>query len=862
MNCTKRVLLTLLSILWMATAGRAANELLGLRTTVDPEATTFLLRLPARIPYTPAKIGSGLFVVDLVGISGQSMTDSQPVQSPIVSSYRLLNYEGADNKPHLALEISLQGESQAKVVEVPEGLEVRIEKTGQTEPPMEQMAKAEPVAKAPAVASPISSQAPISLREVAVMQPENGPGLEIEIVGDGIMEYRTLELRNPDRLVVDIPNAINRIRQKQLEVNTSPLKTVRIAQYSQRPLMSRVVMDLDFKIPYQVQSHADRLLISLGGNSGRQTSQAREQPVELEKPILSEPKKTTEIAKPPAEPAEPILMASNQPSDGISAAAVGTSFSLPSRTSAVQSETSPLEMASVPELPAPLASNRETLPLPEVSPAVVEPAKTDIVAAQQDADQTEPGTPRQSEEVLLAAAAPPPMPAQVTPTPQTQFTGEPISLDLKDVDLDDFFRLIHEISGLNIVVDPNVSGTVTIVLNDVPWDQALDIVLRNNGLEAVTLGNVVRIAKVSTLEAEARAQLAKAQAEAQRAEQGQPTDTVTRTLSYAKAPDLVPTLKRFLSPRGEVVPDARTNMLIITDIPVNIARIDGLIGTLDQKSQQVEIEARIVAASRSFARDIGVQLAASGASGNVVLGGTGLVGTSSINRGTAPPLFIGTPPTPPTPQFDPNGNPIPNSTPPRFANLPQPLATNFPAVAPTSGMSLVLTGGANFALDAIITAAESKGLGKLLSRPKVITQNNVEATVKQGVRIPIQTSINNTISVQFVDVVLRLTVTPQITAEGTIFLKTDVENTTIDPGIARIQGVPALDTQQATTQVLVSNGGTVFFGGVIQTINNLTEVQTPLLGSIPIIGNLFKRKATSSSTNELLFFITPKLVQS
>jgi len=213
-------------------------------------------------------------------------------------------------------------------------------------------------------------------------------------------------------------------------------------------------------------------------------------------------------------------------------------------------------------------------------------------------------------------------------------------------------------------------------------------------------------------------------------------------------------------------------------------------------------------------------------------------------------LFIGTPPEPPAP-----------GEAPRFASLAQPLAVNLAAVGPTAGTTFLIS-TPTFALDAILTAAESRGLGKLLSRPKIITQSNVEATVQQGVRIPIQTSINNTITTQFINVTLRLTVTPQITADGTVFLRADIENTAINPGIARIGGIPALDTQQATTQVLVSNGGTVFFGGVIQTTNNLTEQQVPLLGSIPLIGNLFRRRATSSSTNELLFFITPRIVQS
>jgi type IV pilus assembly protein PilQ len=438
------------------------------------------------------------------------------------------------------------------------------------------------------------------------------------------------------------------------------------------------------------------------------------------------------------------------------------------------------------------------------------------------------------------------MPQQTAqPCMTGSYSGEPISLNLKDVDLKDFFRLMHEVSGLNVVLDPNVSGNVTIVLDEVPWDQAMDIVDRNNGLDCTRTGNVVRIAKVSTLEAEAKALLAKAQAEAQREQQGQPTQIFTRTLGYAKAADLVVPLKPFLSARGNIVTDARTNTLIITDIPGSLASIDNLISTLDRRTQQVEIEARIVAASRSFARDIGSQLAASGASGNVTLGGTGIVGVSPINRGITPPLFVGSPPSD-------SGT---------FANLPQPLAVNLGAVAPTSGFSFLLTGGNRFALDEIITAAEKRGIGKLLSRPKIITQNNIEANVEQGVRIPIQTSINNTITVQYVKVVLRLTVTPQITSEGTIFLKTDIENTSIDEGIPRILGIPALDTQAATTNVLVTDGGTVFFGGIIQTNNSLTEQQVPLLGDIPLVGNLFKRKATSSTTNELLFFITPKITQ-
>jgi type IV pilus assembly protein PilQ len=163
-------------------------------------------------------------------------------------------------------------------------------------------------------------------------------------------------------------------------------------------------------------------------------------------------------------------------------------------------------------------------------------------------------------------------------------------------------------------------------------------------------------------------------------------------------------------------------------------------------------------------------------------------------------------------------------------------------------------------LDLVITAAEQKGTGKLLSRPKIVTQNNKQGRISQGVKIPIQTTVNNTVSVTFQDVTLSLQVTPQITSDGYIFMDIDVTNSTIDPGIPRINGTPALDTQEATTSVMVPDGGTVMFGGVVQNSNNLTIQQVPLLGSIPILGNLFKSTSVSTTTTELIFFVTPKVL--
>jgi type IV pilus assembly protein PilQ len=398
-----------------------------------------------------------------------------------------------------------------------------------------------------------------------------------------------------------------------------------------------------------------------------------------------------------------------------------------------------------------------------------------------------------------------------------KYTGEPISVNLRDVDLRDFFRLIHEISGLNIVLDPSVKGAVTLVLDDVPWDQALDIVLKNNALDRELQGNVLRIAATDTLRREAVDRRAQSEAVALAVDR----QTISRFISYAKAKDIVPTIKKFLTARGDVIADERTNALIISDIPSVLPNLDRLISQLDRKSQEVEIELRVVSATRSFSRDIGFQLGFNWGNGVSTIGG------SNPNFSTGSGTTGG--------------------------------GTSTSASSPTSGFSMSnIT--KTYGIDAILTAAETHNLAKVLSRPRVVTQSNVKAEVKQGVKIPVQTpSTSNSIAtVSYVDAVLRLSVTPQITSDNTIFLTVDVENT--QPN-GTINGNQILQTQQATTQVLVTDGGTVVIGGVIQTTNTVSTSQTPLLGDIPWLGNLFKQRSVKTETDELIFFITPKIIQ-
>jgi type IV pilus assembly protein PilQ len=420
-----------------------------------------------------------------------------------------------------------------------------------------------------------------------------------------------------------------------------------------------------------------------------------------------------------------------------------------------------------------------------------------------------------------------------------KYTGEPISVNLKDVDLKDFFRLIHEISGLNVVLDPNVHGTLTVVLDDVPWDQALDIVLKNNELARELEGNVLRIATVDTLKHEADSRRAQIESESLAVEKV----SVTRFLSYAKAKDVIITVKKFLSQRGDVVADDRTNAVIINDIPKVIPTIDRLLTQLDRKTQEVEIEARVVAATRQFARDIGTQLGLAWGNGHSAIGGNQAAGASPITTSGLTPGYITVPGT----------GTATGSSIPLFSNLG---STN-----PSSGLSFVNASN-NVRIDAVLSMAESRGLLKVLSRPRVVTQNNIQALVKQGVRVPIvtQAQLGGPPTVTYVDAFLRLTVTPQITSENTIFLNVDVENTTPNFG-QEVQGNPELITQQATTQVLVTDGGTVVIGGVIQTQNSINISQVPLLGNIPILGNLFKHTQVNTSNQELIFFITPRIIQ-
>ncbi|MCA1580053.1 MAG: type IV pilus secretin PilQ, partial [Acidobacteria bacterium] len=378
---------------------------------------------------------------------------------------------------------------------------------------------------------------------------------------------------------------------------------------------------------------------------------------------------------------------------------------------------------------------------------------------------------------------------------------------------------ISQLTQLNIVVDPEVRGTVTVQLEDVPWDQALDLILKQNGLGYVLENNIMRIATSAKLQTEQsdRARLAEARQAAE------PTRTLIKKLSYARAGEISNTIKSVMSKRGDIVIDARTNTLIIREIPTYLSAVLQLIDQLDTATPQVMIESRIVETTKSLGRSLGINWGvngnadvAHGNSTNLVFPNS-IIGTGRVGLGTGPTVASI-----------------------RLGNI---LDT--------------------FNLDLALTAAENQGLLKIISSPKVAALTNTAASIQSGVQIPVQTNVNNTTTVIYIDATLRLTVTPQITNEGTVLL--DVQVSKREPAVALNlslgSNVP-LTIREYKGQILVRDGGTTVIGGIFQINDQDQTNMIPGLWKIPILGNLFQNKTRTEKHDELLIFITPRILRS
>jgi type IV pilus assembly protein PilQ len=436
-----------------------------------------------------------------------------------------------------------------------------------------------------------------------------------------------------------------------------------------------------------------------------------------------------------------------------------------------------------------------------------------------------------------------------------KYHGQRISMDFKDADLTNVFRIIAEVSNLNIITADDVKGKVSLRLVNVPWDQALDIVLRSKALGAVQEGNVLRIAPLASLRKEeqdrfdAQKQVEQSRQEALnraaevKASQEAVFDTIP--VSYSRASELLAKIKPLTSKFGKLDSDDRTNVLIIRDLPQNIAEVKVLVATLDTATPQVLIEARIVEVDTTFTRELGVQWGGSvrGTSGSNLFGVTGVTDAggasipgSAVTAATIDPFTAASP----VPSF----------------------AVNLPAAVGLGSGGGIAFGVLrdNLRLDLSLSALEASGKGKIISSPKIVTTDNKEAVIEQGTQIPYSTVSASGTNVQFIDATLSLKVTPHITPDGRVSMKVDVKNDS-QGDVAPGSTTPSINKKKATTDVLISDGETTVIGGILQITRNESRAGLPWLSKIPVLGYFFRKDTNSTTNRELLIFITPKILK-
>lgn len=416
---------------------------------------------------------------------------------------------------------------------------------------------------------------------------------------------------------------------------------------------------------------------------------------------------------------------------------------------------------------------------------------------------------------------------EAKPFASKKYVGEEISLDFQDADLIHIFRLLADVSGYNIVVSPQVKGKFSMKLTNVPWDQALDVILRNYGLSRTVEDNIIRIAPTAVLAREEE-EIAKAKEAKEKA-----GDLVSRIypINYADVKKIETAIQdaKILTQRGFISTDERTSSVIIKDVEDRHKEYETLIKALDLATPQVSIEAKIVEVTTNFTQELGIQWGVlwQPPDSRTTIGGTGLAGGTGFSSSNN--LMI---------------------------NLPA-------AVQSGSGGAVgigYISAASTFTLDLQLSAMESSGKGRIVSNPRIITMDNQEATIQQGKKIPYQSVSAEGTKTEFVDANLELTVTPHITPEGTIVMEIDAKKNEADFS-QTVGGVPTIDTKEAETQVLIRDGDTLVIGGIFKTSTSKSLAGVPGFSKIPLLGWLFKKKQDVNSTTELLIFITPRIIE-
>ena len=780
--------LTIMASRPAALGGAETPALKSISSRLDGTVSTVLIEASEPVAYLTSQPDPLTVLVDLRNVNAAGL-DGRPFADMLapVSAVGVEHGFAPDGAPVARVRVRLDRAAKHRVRSARNTILVEIDRNGSASSMAFMPAKATTPTIAPAAPAvkaapePATATAPPAEKRAAATQLRSvrfakiEDGFSVTLAGNGpLLAAKVEEVKDlPPRVLLDFHGVAAGSAPAVTNIKNEDVDKIRVATNSRSPLITRVVIDLARRLPYTVEQIGEDLRVMF--RRAVDTAAAAVMPAAAEPANVEEPVATGANSDVPAMPdAAPVTVTATPAVDAAPASNGAT--------------TAPPLMVA----PARISSAPLPVPMPSI-----------ISAAQQ-----QPGSS--------------PLQQPANAQGQRQFTGDPVTLDFQGADLRAVLRTFAEISnGLNIIIDPSIQGTVDVSLRDVPWDQALDIILRANKLGYSVEGNIVRIVPLTVLaqENEERRKLSEAQALAGELR------TLTVPVSYAKAADLVPVITRStLSSRGDVQVDTRTNTLIIRDLADRITAAADLVRTLDRPQPQVEIEARIVQLNRNAARELGIQWGFNGAIDPQFATSTGLAFPSSANL-TA--------------------------------------ATGAVNQANQSAIGLAL-GSINGALniDVNLRAIESEGKGRILSTPRVATQNNVEAEITQGSQIPIQTVSNNTVTVTFKDAALTLRVTPQITASNTVIMRIFVEKAAPNyTQTSAAQPVPSIDTQGAVTTVLMGDGETTVIGGIYTREESDAQVRTPFLHRVPLLGWLFKTDRRLDDSDELLIFITPRIAK-
>ena len=668
------------------------------------------------------------------------------------------------------------------------------------------------------------------------VQPLAGQQLQLTMRLSGpAPQPLSFTIDNPARISLDLPNTTLALPSRRIDVHASGLDTILAAETKDR---TRLVLNMDKLVPYDTRVEGNNIIVLLGGGSIASATSAAPTAAPQSSSSSGGTRELRSIDfRRSADGAGRVIVKLSDPHTHINLHQVGSQIVVDFTDAGVPGNL--VRRYDATDYGTPVNSFDVTRAGNGARIAIAANGDFEQLAYQSDDQYVVEVAPRHK-----AANAPEDKPV---------YTGERLTLNFQDIETRAVLQLLADASGQNIVVSDSVNGNVTLRLQNVPWDQALDIVLRTKGLDKRRQDNVIIVAPQAELAAREKAELA-ARKDVQELA---PLRSEYLQVNYAKAQDMAALIKTqtnsLLSPRGSVAVDERTNTLLLQDTTDRITDIRRLVATLDIPVRQVLIEARIVIVNNDFQRDLGARFGFTNYQKN---GQTGLVTTTGTAAGTDQAIGSALSNVQSTGSIYPISVPTGSTAANRYN-------VNLPVGNPAGSIALGIL-GSNFIVDLELSAAQAETQANIISSPRVITANQKEATIEQGVEIPYQQSASSgATTIQFKKAVLSLKVTPQITPDNRIILDLDVKDDSVGQVVVASGGVnvPSIDTREISTQVLVNDGQTVVLGGILQTTQREDDTKVPYLGDIPVLGHLFKNTKHQDDKDELMIFITPKIVR-